>query len=148
MTPTLPLWADVLATALLVVGAAFALIGSIGLARLSDFFKRLHGPSKATTLGVGCVLLASALVAAVAGKPSLHEGLITLFLFLTAPVSAHLLVQLALKHAPGERPARPDTHQAALAAGDMGPGAGQAGASRPGPRQGHGQAVDPKGTVR
>jgi multicomponent K+:H+ antiporter subunit G len=95
----LPPWADVLASALLVVGAAFALVGSIGLVRLSDFFKRLHGPSKATTLGVGCVLLASALVFAVLGRPSFHELLITLFLFLTAPVSAHLLVQLALKSA-------------------------------------------------
>lgn len=109
MTQNLPLWADALATALLVIGAAFALIGSIGLARLSDFFKRLHGPSKATTLGVGCVLLASAVVTAVAGKPSLHEALIAVFLFLTAPVSAHLLVQLALKHEPGLRPALPAT---------------------------------------
>lgn len=148
MTPTLPLWADVLATALLVVGAAFALIGSIGLARLSDFFKRLHGPSKATTLGVGCVLLASALVAALAGRPSLHEGLITLFLFLTAPVSAHLLVQLALKHAPGERPVRPDGPQAGGAAQDKGTGAGRQDAIGPGPRQEPGPAVDPKGTVR
>ena len=109
MTETLPLWADALATALLVTGAAFALIGSIGLARLSDFYKRLHGPSKATTLGVGCVLLASALVAVVSGRPSLHEVLITLFLFLTAPVSAYLLVQLALKHAPSMRPSQPAT---------------------------------------
>jgi multicomponent K+:H+ antiporter subunit G len=103
----LPLWADVLASVLLVVGAAFALVGSIGLARLSDFFKRLHGPSKATTLGVGCVLLASALVAALAGKASFHELLITLFLFLTAPVSAHLLIQLALRSRPGQKPPRP-----------------------------------------
>ena len=118
MTQNLPLWADALAAALLVIGAAFALIGSIGLARLSDFFKRLHGPSKATTLGVGCVLLASALVAAVAGKPILHEALIAVFLFLTAPVSAHLLVQLALKHAPGLRPALPATRGTACDAAD------------------------------
>ena len=112
MIETLPLWADALASALLVTGAGFALIGSIGLARLSDFYKRLHGPSKATTLGVGCVLLASALVAVVSGRPSLHEVLITLFLFLTAPVSAYLLVQLALKHAPGMRPPQPSIPQA------------------------------------
>lgn len=118
MTQNLPLWADALAAALLVIGAAFALIGSIGLARLSDFFKRLHGPSKATTLGVGCVLLASALVAAVAGKPSLHEALVAVFLFLTAPVSAHLLLQLALKHAPGLRPALPATRGTACDAAD------------------------------
>ena len=55
MTHNLPLWADALAAILLVIGATFALIGSIGLARLSDFFKRLHGPSKATTLGFGRV---------------------------------------------------------------------------------------------
>ncbi len=110
MTPiTLPLWADILASALLVVGAGFALVGAIGLARLSDFFKRLHGPSKATTLGVGCALLASALAFAVQGQASLHELLITLFLFLTAPVSAHLLIQAVLKQRPGERPPRPDT---------------------------------------
>lgn len=106
----LPLWADALAAALLVIGAGFALVGSIGLARLSDFFKRLHGPSKATTLGVGCVLLASGLVAALAGTASGHELLIVVFLFLTAPVSAHLLVQLALKHRPGQRPPRPAAH--------------------------------------
>jgi multicomponent K+:H+ antiporter subunit G len=107
MTLTLPLWADALAAVLLVIGAGFTLVGSIGLARLSDFFKRLHGPSKATTLGVGCVLAASALVSSVAGAPSLHELLITLFLFLTAPVSAHLLVQLALKARPDLRPPVP-----------------------------------------
>lgn len=107
MTQNLPLWADALAAVLLVVGAAFALVGSIGLARLSDFFKRLHGPSKATTLGVGCVLAASALVAALAGRASLHEALIAVFLFLTAPVSAHLLVQLALKQRPDLRPPQP-----------------------------------------
>jgi multicomponent K+:H+ antiporter subunit G len=111
MNLVLPLWADLLAAALLIVGAAFTLVGSIGLARLSDFFKRLHGPSKATTLGVGCVLAASALVTALAGTPSLHELLITLFLFLTAPVSAHLLVQLALKARPDLRPPRPQPHR-------------------------------------
>jgi multicomponent K+:H+ antiporter subunit G len=109
MTQELPLWADALAAGLLVTGAGFALVGSIGLARLSDFFKRLHGPSKATTLGVGCVLAASALVAAVSGQFSLHELLIALFLFLTAPVSAHLLVQLALKQRPDLRPPTPSS---------------------------------------
>jgi len=57
----LPLLLDVVLAVLLVIGAAFTLIGSWGLARLSDFFKRLHGPTKASTLGVGCVLIASML---------------------------------------------------------------------------------------
>jgi multicomponent K+:H+ antiporter subunit G len=93
---------------LLVIGAAFALVGSWGLARLDHFLKRLHGPSKATTLGVGCVLAASGLWFAMQGKASWHEGLIVLFLFLTAPVSAHLLVQAALALDPSLRPPPPE----------------------------------------
>jgi multicomponent K+:H+ antiporter subunit G len=93
----LPTWIDVLAAVLVVVGVAFALIGSLGLAKLSDFLKRLHGPTKASTLGVGCVLIASMLYFAGTGRPALHELLITLFVFLTAPVSAHLLVKAAMR---------------------------------------------------
>ena len=105
MTPTgLPLWADLLASALLVLAAAFALVGAWGLVRLDNFFKRLHGPSKASTLGVGCALLASALVFACAGRASWHELLITLFVFVTAPVAAQLLIQAALKEQPALRP--------------------------------------------
>jgi multicomponent K+:H+ antiporter subunit G len=94
---TLPVWADALITLLLLVSATTALIGSWGLAKLSSFFLRLHAPTKATTLGVGGILIASALYFTVRGPGfSLHEFLITIFLFLTAPVSAHLLVKAAL----------------------------------------------------
>jgi multicomponent K+:H+ antiporter subunit G len=103
----LPVVAEVVIAALLIIGALFALVGSWGLARLSDFYLRLHGPSKATTLGVGCVLAGSALYFGLTGTPSLHEALIVVFLFLTAPVSAHLLIKAALKLDPGRRPARP-----------------------------------------
>ncbi|MFN7695771.1 MAG: Na+/H+ antiporter subunit G [Burkholderiales bacterium] len=98
---------EILIAVLLVVGAGFALVGSWGLAKLQDFYKRLHGPSKATTLGVGCVLLASMLWFGLMGRASGHELLITLFLFLTAPVSAHLLVKAALKLRPGSAPPPP-----------------------------------------
>lgn len=103
----LPLWAECIVAALLIVGAGFALVGAVALARLSDFFKRLHGPSKATTLGVGCVLIASGLAFALVGTASLHELLITLFLFLTAPVSAHVLVKAALKSGAAAAPLLP-----------------------------------------
>ena len=103
----LPLWAEVVVAALLLVGAGFALVGSWGLAKFGDILKRLHGPSKATTLGVGCVLVASALAFALRGEPSLHELLIALFLFITAPVSAHLVVKAALRLDPGLRPPPP-----------------------------------------
>ena len=110
----LPAWLDVLLAALLVIGALFALVGSWGLAKLGDFVKRLHGPTKATTLGVGCVLIASGLWFSLAsGAPSLHELLITLFLFMTAPVSAHLLIKAAIRlgvaPAPPEPPSSPSS---------------------------------------
>lgn len=81
----------------LLIGGAFALIGSIGLARLPDLFTRLHGPTKATTLGVGGILIASMLHYGGQGNGlSLHELLVTLFLFTTAPVSAYLVARTML----------------------------------------------------
>lgn len=88
---------EILVSFFLLVGASFALIGSIGLARLPDFFTRLHGPTKSTTLGVGGMLAASLIYFSLrADELSLHELLVSLFLFMTAPVSAHLLAKAAL----------------------------------------------------
>lgn len=100
-------WLDYLAGSLVLLGAIFALLGALGLARFSSFLRRLHGPTKASTLGVGCVLIASMLVFSPGPEASLHELLITLFIFLTAPVSAHLLVKAALQQQPELRPAAP-----------------------------------------
>jgi multicomponent K+:H+ antiporter subunit G len=89
--------AELLISFFMLEGGAFALIGSIGLARLPDLFTRLHGPTKATTLGVGGILAASILhFSAGEHDLSLHELLITLFLFVTAPVSAYLIARAAL----------------------------------------------------
>ena len=86
---------EILVSLLIVFGAAFALIGSIGLVRFPDFYTRLHAPTKATTLGVGSLVVASS-VALSADGTTLSEALIAGFLFLTAPVSAHLLAKAAL----------------------------------------------------
>ena len=85
-----------LVAALLLVSAFFTLVGALGMARLPDFFMRLHAPTKASTLGVGCILVASMIVAAAQGRAGFAELLITLFVFVTAPVSANLLAQAAL----------------------------------------------------
>jgi len=88
---------DVITSIFLLIGGLFALLGSIGLARLPDFYMRLHGPAKATTLGVGGVLLGSMIFFSTrADGFSLHELLITLFLFITAPISAHMVAKAAL----------------------------------------------------
>ncbi|MCD6654270.1 MAG: Na+/H+ antiporter subunit G [Sulfurovum sp.] len=82
---------------LVLVGAFFTLVGSIGIVKLPDFFTRLHGPTKATTLGAGAILIASSIFFFVSsGELSLHEILITFFLFITAPISAHLMAKSAL----------------------------------------------------
>lgn len=96
MTGSLSFLLEAVVAACLLVGAAFAFVGSFGLARMPDFYTRLHGPSKATTLGVGAMLVGSALHFSARGTISLHEVLITFFLFLTTPVSAHLLAKAAL----------------------------------------------------
>jgi multicomponent K+:H+ antiporter subunit G len=82
--------------AMLVAGGVFALVGAVGLVRFPDFYMRLHAPTKATTLGIGGVLLASLIAKAALGNFGLHELLITGFVFITAPVSASLLAQAAL----------------------------------------------------
>lgn len=93
MSPT----TEILLSMLVLIGAAFTLIGSLSLVRFKDFYTRLHGPTKASTLGVGCLLIASSIYFSVTGEGlSLHEILVTLFLFITAPISAHLMAKAAL----------------------------------------------------
>lgn len=99
--------------ALLLIGAAFALVGSFGLAKLSDFYLRLHGPAKATTMGVGSALVASSLYFSVFGETiSVHEVLVAAFLFMSAPVSAHMVIKAVLKNESDRHrmpPSRPDS---------------------------------------
>lgn len=81
----------------LVVSGIFGFVGSFGLIKLPDPMSRLHAPTKSTTLGVGGVLVASMIHAiAFEGRVSLHELLITLFLFLTAPITANFIAKAHL----------------------------------------------------
>lgn len=85
---------EFLISAMIVVGGVFGLVGSYGLAKLPDLMTRLHGPTKATTVGVGAVLVASmAHMWWDIHKFSMHELLITLFLFLTAPITANFIAK-------------------------------------------------------
>ena len=97
-----------LAAALLLAGAFFLLVGAVGLARLADFFMRLHAPTKASTLGIGSLLLASMLLAADQERAGFAELLITLFVFVTAPVSANMMAQAALHLLVPSRSAPPE----------------------------------------
>lgn len=93
---TIEILLDALVAFLLVAGAAFTAVGSLGLLRMPDFFTRLHGPSKATTIGLGSILLGSAVYFGVREPGlSLHEFLIGVLLAITAPVGSHLLAKAA-----------------------------------------------------
>lgn len=94
---TLPVWASLPAALLLILGGLCTAVGSLGLARLGTFFQRMHGPSMGNTLGTGCVLIASILVSsALANRPVVHEILITVFIVITAPMTAMLLMRAAV----------------------------------------------------
>jgi multicomponent K+:H+ antiporter subunit G len=88
---------DIAISFFLVVSGIFGLVGSFGLIKLDNPMARLHGPTKATTLGVGGVLIASMLYFLLEkGQFSFHELLITIFLFVTAPVTAHFIAKAHL----------------------------------------------------
>ena len=80
--------------ALLILGGTFGLIGSFGLLKLQGPMQRLHAPTKATTIGVGAALIASALDLLLVGQGiTWQEVLVAVFLFLTAPLSALFLAK-------------------------------------------------------
>ncbi len=94
MTEDLAFWAEALVAFMLVTAGVFGLVGSLGLVKLHDTMRRLHAPTKATTLGIGGVLIASMIYSGVfLDRLSFHELLITIFLFLTAPITANFVAK-------------------------------------------------------
>jgi multicomponent K+:H+ antiporter subunit G len=93
----IPSWAALPAGILLIAAGLLAAIGSFGLLRMPSFFARMHPPAMGSTLGLGCVLVASMLVtSAASARPVIHELLITLFVVMTAPVTAMMLARAAI----------------------------------------------------
>lgn len=90
------LWA-ILTAAFLIAGAALALIGALGLLRLRSFYQRVHAPTLGTTLGTGCIAVASMIYySALGSRPVLHELLIVIFITVTTPISLMILVRAAV----------------------------------------------------
>ncbi|MCP0917438.1 Na+/H+ antiporter subunit G [Acinetobacter indicus] len=87
---------EILVSIFLLIGTFFMLVGGIGMIRLPDLFMRLHAPTKSSTLGLGSFLIAAIIYSAYLGRFGFAEVLITLFAFITAPVSANLMAQAAL----------------------------------------------------
>ena len=95
--PEVPTWAALLTCILVLLGAGLTLIGSIGLLRFKTFYERVHAPTLGTTLGAGCILVASIVCFSVLQtRPVLHEVLIAIFITITTPVTLMLLVRAAM----------------------------------------------------
>lgn len=102
---------ETIIAAAILIGAFFLFVGSFAMVKLPDLMRRLHGPTKATTLGIGSLLIASVLFFFLSeNRPTLHEVLISLFLFMTAPVSALMIAKayILLDHSPASLPDAPD----------------------------------------
>ena len=83
-----------LAAALLLVGSLALLVAGVGVLRLPDVYTRLHAASISDTLGAGALLLGLCLHAG-PGIELVKLVLILLFLWMTSPVSSHVLVKVA-----------------------------------------------------
>jgi multicomponent K+:H+ antiporter subunit G len=95
----MPFYLEIIICICLLIGGIFLLIGSYGLARLPDIYMRLHAPTKASTLGITGVLVASMVYQShLKGAFSVQELLITLFLLITAPVAANMIAKTALHY--------------------------------------------------
>ena len=93
---------EIIVSALLLIGAFFTLVGSYGLIKLNNPMSRLHGPTKASTLGVGSLLLSSIAYAFFFGEGSLHEILVMAFLFISAPIAGNFIAKVNLHRQRGK----------------------------------------------
>jgi len=79
---------------LLLIGASFALLAAVGIVRMPDFYTRLHVITKASTLGISCLVLAAAIE--FEGTEATTRALLVIaFLTLTAPISAQMIAMAA-----------------------------------------------------
>ncbi|WIM09156.1 monovalent cation/H(+) antiporter subunit G [Enhydrobacter sp.] len=102
--------ATILVSVLVVVGAAFTLVGTLGLVRLDSFYQRIHAPTLGTTLGTVCIAVASMICFTATGtRPAIHQLMVIVFITVTTPVGLVILVRAALfrdgSRPPGADPA-------------------------------------------
>lgn len=88
---------DLIAGVLVLLGAGFCLIAAIGMVRFPDLYVRMHAATKAGTLGVGLAMFAVVAFGVADGDFGAIWRAIAavVFIFLTAPIGAHLLARAA-----------------------------------------------------
>ena len=89
---------EIIAAFLILIGTFFSFLSGVGLLRLPDVYTRSHAASKSTTLGVLCTLVGTLLYFLITdGYFSIRLLLGIFFVFLTAPVSAHVICRSAYR---------------------------------------------------
>jgi multicomponent Na+:H+ antiporter subunit G len=91
------LWTEVVVVAAIAAGIFFMFVASVGVLRLSDFYLRIHAPTKAATLGL-MFLLVAAVVSLREAEAFTKALLAVAFLAATAPVGAHILARAAYRN--------------------------------------------------
>ena len=94
------------AVAWMIAGAAFMAIAALGVARMPDLFTRMQAATKTGTAGAGCILLGTALFFGEL-QVATNAVVVIAFLFLTAPVAAHMLARAGYF---ARTPLAPGTH--------------------------------------
>lgn len=83
---------DLLTAILWLAGSLFALLAAIGLLRMPDVFTRMQASTKASTLGLGCLLLGSALQMGDFAS-FIRAASIWAFTLMTTPVAGHVIAR-------------------------------------------------------
>ncbi len=90
-------WLQLVIALIVLAGAVFTLVGTVGLVRWASFYQRIHAPTLGSSLGAALILLGSSLHASIImGRPVLHEVLVLVFILVTTPVTLMLLARAAL----------------------------------------------------
>jgi multicomponent Na+:H+ antiporter subunit G len=87
---------DILTGLLWIVGSGFAFLAAVGVLRMPDVFTRMQASTKASTLGLGCLLLGAAFQLADLASV-IRLASIAAFLLLTTPVSAHVIARASYR---------------------------------------------------
>ncbi len=80
--------------ALLIIGCFFMFVSAVGIVRMPDLYNRLQAGTKASTLGAMCTIMGVGFL-----QPHwwIKCFLLTLFIFLTNPLSSSVLARASLK---------------------------------------------------
>jgi multicomponent Na+:H+ antiporter subunit G len=92
---SLELLRDIIGGTLILGGAAFVVIGAVGLIRMPDLFTRIHATSVGDTFGAGLMLVGMMVMAGLS-LVTLKLLFLLLFLWFAGPAATHALARAAL----------------------------------------------------